>query len=51
MQRAKRNAYIVLVGNVFERDHLEDLGVDDRIILKWILKMLGGRGLDSSGAG
>ena len=25
-------------GNMRERDHLEDLGVDGRIILKWIFK-------------
>jgi hypothetical protein len=25
-------------GNLKERDHLEDLGIDRRIILKWIFK-------------
>ena len=29
-------------GNMKERDHWEDLGVDGRIILKWILNMMGG---------
>jgi len=27
----------VLMGNIRERDCLEDIGVDERIILKWIL--------------
>ena len=31
-----------VVGNLKERDHLEDLGLGDRI-LKWVLKMLDGR--------
>jgi hypothetical protein len=34
----KRNAYRVLVGQSQGKDHLEDLGVDVRIILKWELK-------------
>jgi hypothetical protein len=31
-----RGSYGVLVGNLRERGHLEDLGVDGRIILRWI---------------
>ena len=38
-----RNAYRHLVGNVSEGDHLEDLSVNGRIILKCILKKLVGR--------
>ena len=33
------------MGNLRKRDYLEDLGVDGRIILKWIFKKLG-RGTD-----
>ena len=33
-----RRAYRVLVGDLRGRDHLEDLGLDGRIILKWIFK-------------
>jgi len=29
-------------GDVRERDHLKDQGVDGRIILKWIFRKLGG---------
>jgi hypothetical protein len=31
-------AYRVLVGDLRERDHLEDLEIDRRIILNWIFK-------------
>ena len=34
-------------GNLWERDHLEDLDIDGRIILKFIFRKLDGkRGLD-----
>jgi hypothetical protein len=34
----KRGACKVLVGDLRERDHLEDVGVDVRIILKLVFK-------------
>jgi hypothetical protein len=34
---AKRNAYPILMRDLKGRDHLGDLSVDGRIILKWIL--------------
>lgn len=34
----KRKVYRILVGNLMERDNLEDLVVDGRTILKGILK-------------
>jgi hypothetical protein len=32
-----RNAYKIVVGKPEGKDHSEDLGVDGRIILEWIL--------------
>jgi hypothetical protein len=36
----------VLWGNLNGRDHVENLGIDRRIILKWILKKWDGACLD-----
>jgi hypothetical protein len=33
-----RNAYKILVGNLNEKDHSENLGVDGKIVLEWILR-------------
>jgi len=33
-----RRLHRVLVGDLTERDHLEDPGVDGRIILRWIFR-------------
>jgi len=34
----RRGVYRVLVGNPWEGDHLGDLGVEGRIILRWIFR-------------
>jgi hypothetical protein len=34
----RRDVYRVLWGNLRKRDHLEDQGVDGRIILRWIFR-------------
>jgi hypothetical protein len=35
-------------GKLKESDHLDDLGLDGRIMLKCILHIMAGRGLDTS---
>jgi len=32
-----RNAYKILIGKLKGKDHSEDLGIDGKIILEWIL--------------
>jgi hypothetical protein len=39
----RRGVYRVLVGNLRKRHHLEELGVDGRIVLRWIFRMWDGR--------
>jgi len=34
----RRGVYSILVGNLRERGHLENPGVDGMIILRWILR-------------
>jgi hypothetical protein len=41
----RRVAYSALVGNLRERDHFENAGVDGWIILRWIFRKWGG-GMD-----
>jgi len=38
----QRSTYKVFVGRLRETDHLEDICVDGRIILKWIFKVVDG---------
>jgi hypothetical protein len=33
-----RGVYRVLVGNLKEGNHLEDPGVDERVILRWVFR-------------
>jgi hypothetical protein len=42
----RRGAYRALVGKTEGRNHLEDPGVDGKIILKYIFEILNGRGMD-----
>jgi hypothetical protein len=48
----RRGLYRVLVGKPGERDHLGDLSVNGRIILRWIFrKWVWGYGPDRAGSG
>jgi hypothetical protein len=40
MDGEKRNAGKVMVGNLIVRGHFEDLGINGRIILKWVLNRM-----------
>jgi len=43
--RERRGVYRVWWGNLIERDHLDDPGVDGMIILRWIFRTWDG-GMD-----
>jgi hypothetical protein len=38
------------LGSLKGKDNSEDIGIDGRIILKWILNRVGGCGLNSTGS-
>jgi len=40
----RRGVYRALVGKLEGKSHLEDPGIDGRIILKWIFRMWDGKG-------
>ena len=37
---------VICLGNLTEREHFEDLSIDERIILNWILKKYNRKDLD-----
>jgi hypothetical protein len=46
IQGRGEGAYRVLVGKPKERDHLDDPGMDGRIILRWIFRNWNGGDID-----
>jgi hypothetical protein len=42
-----RKAYKILLDNLKGRDHLEDIGMDAKMILEWIIKRVGRCGRDA----
>jgi len=42
-----RKAYKILLENLKGRDHFEDIGMDAKMILEWIIKRVGRCGLDA----
>jgi hypothetical protein len=52
MYRERRGVYRVLWGNLNERDHFGDPGIDGRILLRWIFRKCDvGHELDRAGSG
>jgi hypothetical protein len=48
----RRGVYRILVGDLWERENMEDQGVDGRIVLKWIIRKWDvGLGLNPSSSG
>jgi hypothetical protein len=46
-----RSALKYSVGELKKRDYLKDIGVHERIVLKWIVNMMGRRDVDWYGSG
>jgi len=37
------HVYRILMGSLKERDHLEDLGIDEKMLLKWMINTVDGK--------
>ena len=44
--KERRGVYRVWMGNMTESNHLGDEGIEGRIILRWIFREVGCRGMD-----